>query len=173
MNNFEVLKEIKRDFQKLGNTNYDATNIMEVYDSIFEKYYDRVKFENKDDILTDVKCPHCSNDLFISDIIYYDYVCNDCDENFYSCELDCKKEWYEETKYNLQIWETEEDRTQGNSYIYLNDFTNKDEAIEECKKLINRTDYACIEVIENDTKKVIYGYAEGQEYFNDNGIEIG
>ncbi len=36
---------------------------------------------------TDVKCPHCGRRLYLSDLKQYDYICPDCDENFYSCEV--------------------------------------------------------------------------------------
>lgn len=38
-------------------------------------------------IRTDKKCPICKNDLYMSDVLGYDYVCLDCDENFDDCEL--------------------------------------------------------------------------------------
>ena len=36
---------------------------------------------------TDKQCPHCGCYLFKSDLPQYDYVCVDCDENFYECEV--------------------------------------------------------------------------------------
>lgn len=33
------------------------------------------------------KCPKCGEQMFISDLPQYDYVCYNCDENFYECEL--------------------------------------------------------------------------------------
>lgn len=33
------------------------------------------------------QCPHCGSYLFKSDLPQYDYVCVDCDENFYECEV--------------------------------------------------------------------------------------
>lgn len=33
------------------------------------------------------KCPKCSNLLHPSDVAGYDYVCYQCDENFYECEI--------------------------------------------------------------------------------------
>ena len=35
----------------------------------------------------DKMCPHCSSYLFKSDLPQYDYVCIDCDENFYKSEV--------------------------------------------------------------------------------------
>ena len=38
--------------------------------------------------LTKPKCPRCDKQLFCSDIEEYDYVCANCDENFYECEVE-------------------------------------------------------------------------------------
>lgn len=40
------------------------------------------------DLETNVKCPRCGSKLFKSDLPQYEYVCSDCDENFYECEVD-------------------------------------------------------------------------------------
>lgn len=39
------------------------------------------------ELLTEKTCPHCKTFLFKSDSPQYDYVCPDCDENFYECEV--------------------------------------------------------------------------------------
>ena len=36
---------------------------------------------------TDRECPHCGCFLFKSDLPQYEYVCAECDENFYECEV--------------------------------------------------------------------------------------
>lgn len=36
---------------------------------------------------TDKECPHCGDDLYLSDLPQYDYVCVQCEENFYECEV--------------------------------------------------------------------------------------
>ena len=33
-------------------------------------------------------CPKCGDRLFLSDCPQYDYVCFNCDENFYKCEVE-------------------------------------------------------------------------------------
>lgn len=33
------------------------------------------------------KCPRCGNLLHPSDVVGYEYVCYQCDENFYECEV--------------------------------------------------------------------------------------
>jgi acetyl-CoA carboxylase beta subunit len=32
-------------------------------------------------------CPRCGNNLYDTDIREYDFVCLECDENFYKCEV--------------------------------------------------------------------------------------
>ena len=39
---------------------------------------------------TDAKCPKCGQPLYYSDLMDYEYVCVQCDENFYSIE--CEEE---------------------------------------------------------------------------------
>lgn len=36
---------------------------------------------------TNNRCPHCNAELYCSDLPEYDYVCVECDENFYECEV--------------------------------------------------------------------------------------
>lgn len=42
-----------------------------------------------DKVLSDEqkKCPKCGNLLHPSDVVGYEYVCYQCDENFYECEV--------------------------------------------------------------------------------------
>lgn len=39
------------------------------------------------ELLTDKRCPHCDAPLYYSDLPQYDYVCIECEENFYECEV--------------------------------------------------------------------------------------
>lgn len=39
------------------------------------------------ELLTDKRCPHCDAPLYCSDLPEYDYVCIECEENFYECEV--------------------------------------------------------------------------------------
>lgn len=39
------------------------------------------------ELLTDKRCPHCDALLYCSDLPQYDYVCIECEENFYECEV--------------------------------------------------------------------------------------
>lgn len=40
------------------------------------------------ELLTEKKCPHCDAPLYCSDLPQYDYVCIECEENFYECEVE-------------------------------------------------------------------------------------
>lgn len=37
--------------------------------------------------MRDAKCPKCGGNLYPSDVVGYEYVCYECDENFYQCEV--------------------------------------------------------------------------------------
>lgn len=39
------------------------------------------------ELLTDKRCPHCDAPLYCSDLPDYEYVCIECEENFYECEV--------------------------------------------------------------------------------------
>lgn len=41
----------------------------------------------KERCATEVKCPVCGEFLYLSDLKQYDFVCPNCDENFFSCEI--------------------------------------------------------------------------------------
>lgn len=38
-------------------------------------------------LVTNKFCPRCHGKLLLSDLKQYDYVCPECDENFYECEV--------------------------------------------------------------------------------------
>lgn len=40
-----------------------------------------------DELRTEEECPKCGCYLFKSDLPQYEYVCAECDENFYECEV--------------------------------------------------------------------------------------
>lgn len=55
--------------------NQGADNLTEIISAIVEE------------ITTNKKCPRCGEILYCSDLPEYDYVCVECDENFYECEV--------------------------------------------------------------------------------------
>lgn len=57
--------------------------VLDYMDDITEPLMDIIE-----ECRTDKECPHCGCFLFKSDLPQYDYVCVECDENFYSVE--CK-----------------------------------------------------------------------------------
>lgn len=69
--------------------------------------------------------------------------------------------------FQIEYWETEEDRNQGFGEIYLdfsNDLKNKsiDEAIAYTRKMYFKTDFRCVELLDaND--QVIYHIHSGQK----------
>lgn len=83
INNLSVTDLIETvDYIKLLSTFIPENN--EVLDNLddvvkpFEKVIERLK--------TNVTCPHCGKELFKSDLPDYDFVCKDCDENFFTIE---------------------------------------------------------------------------------------
>ncbi len=36
---------------------------------------------------TDKECPHCGGSLYLSDLPQYEYVCPECEENFFNIEV--------------------------------------------------------------------------------------
>ena len=67
---------------------YISAEALEQYDL---KNSDELLRENVSDVVmrieTDEICPKCGSNLFFSDLPKYDYVCTNCDENFYECEV--------------------------------------------------------------------------------------
>lgn len=63
----------------------------------------------------------------------------------------------DEETFSIKIWETEEDREEGESFIYLEIYTNREKAIEYAKRIISRQGYAYIEVISDNTDLVVFG----------------
>ncbi len=58
--------------------NFDDGNDSDLEDAV----HDIVK-----ELRTDKKCPCCDAPLYCSDLPEYEYVCVECDENFYECEV--------------------------------------------------------------------------------------
>lgn len=58
--------------------NFDDSNNDDLVDAVNKIVYE---------LSTDKKCPHCDAPLYCSDLHDYNYVCVECDENFYECEV--------------------------------------------------------------------------------------
>ena len=57
------------------------------FDDGTDECFDYVMHEIRKDIETDKECPRCGSKLYCSDLPEYDYVCVECEENFYECEV--------------------------------------------------------------------------------------
>jgi hypothetical protein len=96
--NYKKYKEITK--------HIDMTEIIRVYQLVLpivgkfrpvtkadirEKQSLEIEMEYLEDIIgklkTEKTCPRCKNPLYCSDVQEYDYVCAECDENFYECEV--------------------------------------------------------------------------------------
>lgn len=93
-NNYEKYQEAKCDLELTDIVNaFDYIQALMWYvpqDSAVREYYDDVikpldKFVAA--CLTDKECPKCGRNLFLSDVEEYEYVCTECDENFYESEV--------------------------------------------------------------------------------------
>ena len=62
--------------------NIDDRDTLESLDCILHDYKDVLK-----NLKADKVCPHCGSSLYFSDLPEYDYVCGECDESFYECEV--------------------------------------------------------------------------------------
>lgn len=70
-----------------------------------------------------------------------------------------------EKEFKIEYWATEEDREEGFGDIFIDTFTDKEEAIAVAKKMVDRDGIASVEVIdENDV--TVFGY-DGAETWNE------
>lgn len=107
----EKLKKIKQGYEFINEiiTNYEniklniknetqLENVKELLKELYETTYLKA-YKNdtlKVELITNDNCPDCNNNLLISDVIDYSYVCLDCDKNLYNFEVNIDKNWYEE-----------------------------------------------------------------------------
>ena len=65
-----------------------------ILNKMLKKYYNNMynNLKIKEKIYkkfgTDKKCPHCGKQLIESDLKDYEYLCINCDENFYKIEVE-------------------------------------------------------------------------------------
>lgn len=75
---------MKFDLNTVNKFEHDSENYRK-YKVLYRKY-------GKEDVLshtiTDVICKKCGELLNLSDLPKYDYVCYNCEENFFSCEVE-------------------------------------------------------------------------------------
>ena len=84
MGNLSIVDIIKAvDYiNELGTFIPQNNEVLDYFEDIVRPLVDVI-----DKCRTDKECPHCGCYLFKSDLPQYDYVCAECDENFYECEV--------------------------------------------------------------------------------------
>ena len=107
MTNWEIIKECKQSYELLNDlcdnsqiaTSIDRNNIercMGVLENMYTRAWDMLS-EDKDNyklLITNIKCPRCGEQLCISDLIGYAYLCENCDENMYLSECEVENVWW-------------------------------------------------------------------------------
>lgn len=107
ISNFETLKKAKisyegiNDILKFSNirmdteTSKELDNAVDILKDLYEIVYSAIKNDPKEhiDLQLGTKCPDCDDNLYISDLADYSYLCQNCDKNFYDFEVD-DKVWY-------------------------------------------------------------------------------
>lgn len=107
ISNFETLKKAKisyegiNDILKFSNIRMDTEtakeldNAVDILKDLYEIVYSTIKNDPKEhiDLQLGTKCPDCDDNLYISDLADYSYLCQNCDKNFYDFEVD-DKVWY-------------------------------------------------------------------------------
>ncbi len=81
---------------------------------------------------TSAKCPKCGKQLYTSDIKGYSFVCKECDENFYTIEVqDCVADFWEiNIPMQLQSFKVKLPNLQNISSKYKCDFLGYDDNAE-------------------------------------------
>lgn len=94
----EQLKTLKDLYDYLEELTKDSSKQLELMlkkiEDMYESIYDEM---DQKDLSCGCDCPKCHKELLMSDLIAYTYFCNDCEENFYSHEVEIKKEKMEES----------------------------------------------------------------------------
>lgn len=109
MTEWEIIKECKQAWELLNDlhdncqvaSDNDLLNMKKCQNSLENVYTNtwEMMSENTKDcelLKTNVKCPRCNKELYVSDLIGYAYLCPSCDENMYYTECECEKEWWNE-----------------------------------------------------------------------------
>lgn len=111
MNNYDLLKKIKLVYENIDDLmnsenlelNYNLGSSLDNAKSALSKLYDKVyktiRNNNKKFLEADCTCLFCRNKLKVSDLINYEYVC----ENFYHYEVIDENVWYKKEKGGTEI----------------------------------------------------------------------
>lgn len=107
ISDYETLKKAKisyegiNDILKFSNIRMDTETVKELDNTVnilkdlYEIVYSTIKNNPKEhiDLQLGTKCPDCNDNLCISDLADYSYLCQSCDKNFYDFEVN-DKVWY-------------------------------------------------------------------------------
>lgn len=162
MNNYEIIKEAKLVYQYIGdlldNANLEMNGdiedalktTMSAMSDIYTNTHTLMSNDKEESKLlrTDLDCPKCPAKVEISDLIDYEYVCNGCDENYYSIEGNLGEEWYKEDKNSLKLDE---------NFIIEVDYDSEEQNVMISSENSSGAKYNCKNV--NDLKKAIDYYA--------------
>lgn len=109
MTEWEIIKESKQAWELLNDlfensqiaSDNDKSNMRRCMNSLSNVYGNAWKLmsENTKDyelLKTNIKCPRCNKELYVSDLIGYAYLCPSCDENMYYTECEVEKVWWSE-----------------------------------------------------------------------------
>lgn len=163
MKNYEILKETKIIYEYLNdlleNANFEIDEesentlkqSMRIVGNMYENTYQVMKSnsEEKEQLGVDCDCPHCNEQVLISDLISYGYVCDKCDENYYLGEGDLNYEWYFEDSNRKKLNE--------DYFIEIDYNSDKEEVLigTECS---SGAHYKCNCI--SDLKRAINNYAD-------------
>lgn len=133
ISNYETLKKAKIAYEninsilKYSNIRMDTEtanqlkNATDILEDLYGATYSTIEKDSNEhiDLYSNIKCPDCSSNLYVSDLIDYSYLCKKCDENFYDFEVHGEA-WYlkDDNKYNLNSEKIQKvDRNVINEYI--------------------------------------------------------
>lgn len=169
MQDYEVLKETKVIYEYINdllsncdyvNSNKEFCKILnqnlEVLGKIYSNCYQIMLENNDEDIKVGLDCPHCNQDVVISDLIDYAYLCENCDENMYLGEGDLNNEWYFDGK----------DKKLNKSFNINIDYNNKSKMLLIATEDSSGAKYNCgsLKEVENCVSSYIEDYLVGNEY---------
>ena len=121
ISDYETLKKAKisyegiNDILKFSNIRMDTETVKELDNAVnilkdlYEIVYSTIKNNPKEhiDLQLGTKCPDCNDNLCISDLADYSYLCQSCDKNFYDFEVNDKVWYLKDNNYlNSEMIET-------------------------------------------------------------------
>lgn len=99
------------------------------------------------------------------------YICDDIDDIKESVN-DYIFGYVNHNTFNIKIWETEEDRIQGEPIILDEIYHNLKDAVARLKKIMSRQDYAFAEIINEEDDLFYSTDGVSEEYYKKDNLEI-